>query len=872
MLQGASLAVFANDTEETAKETAEETAEEETPPAEAWIVNDGSAELVYADESQLQYAQLIRYPFLDTGRVAYEWSFPYSDRFFDIPSSQFSMTTAQGSLGLALSAFRANPKVVGPQYETYLTLAGFHDFYSFGYDQPTTEDSLSGIIAMKDIHGSTVIAVVTCGQGYKNEWAGNMKIGKGERHEGFNYAAGMLEDYLKQYIDEHGIDGSKKLWITGISRAAAIANLTAADAIESGGYDDVYAYLFGVPRVTKKPVRYSGIYNICGQYDAVSSIPLQSWGYERYGIDMYTPAQESDVMYPELSEATAAIGDEIDGKGFRNNPEVNYQLRLMIEFMDEFFKDSDEYADRFQDIMAQAVVNRDQDELIEALTEAFRNLPPQDRQEKRSITTFIDYLSFIAAQHMRADQRQINTGAWDTSESLASNLMLEHRPSTYVKWLFADISPEYLFSTPVTSRRVSIIGKVGVMVYEDDEPISAIDKDGNVLSADPNVPDNAAGIHGVFMMRNGEETVISLPMDAYYNIEVFSEGIRQVSYLEVPVTPEKLVPKTVTMYMGQIRNGSIVLRAEPHKALSEPEAMNGSYYPTGNTEYRYSPSVIMRNDLEATQYSYLSLGTALRLVRYIAGTLILLILVCLIIDIVHRRKVKNGHPPYSDLYVIVPHLICIVIFALLTQFVTFYLFTIKTARAQVAALTMLFIALLALRGAIRSRDPMAFLISAAMFIMVKITSVYYNNLPIDDTFSRMSMIIFFLLVAMLTTIAIWLFPDRGKRVKNNRYASMIGIKPASETPAEEKAPEKKASEKETSDRMPDEEKKSEKKASEKKASEKKTSAKKKSEKKTSEKEKSGKKTSEKMKSGKKTSGKKSTEKGGENSDIQDKQD
>ena len=202
---------------------------------------------------------------------------------------------AQGSLGLALSAFRSSTGLLDPQYETYLKGAGFEDLFSFGYDEPSTEDSLSGVIGMKKIDDFTVVAAVTCGQGYGNEWAGNLKVGDSVRHEGFDQAAKLLEEHLDQYIKDKEIEGNIKLWLTGMSRAAAVANVTAADLTERGGFDDIYAYLFGVPRTTKEPVAYKGIYNICGQYDPVAATPFQSWGYERYGIDLYTPAQESNA-------------------------------------------------------------------------------------------------------------------------------------------------------------------------------------------------------------------------------------------------------------------------------------------------------------------------------------------------------------------------------------------------------------------------------------------------------------------------------------------------------------------------------------------------------------------------------------------------
>jgi hypothetical protein len=104
----------------------------------------------------------ISYPFLDTAEVAYDWSFPYSDDFFRHPSAQFSINMARGSLGMALCAFRSTKNVVPPQYKSYLSGAGFVRVNAFGYDKPTEQDSLSGVIGMKKIDDFMVIAVVTC--------------------------------------------------------------------------------------------------------------------------------------------------------------------------------------------------------------------------------------------------------------------------------------------------------------------------------------------------------------------------------------------------------------------------------------------------------------------------------------------------------------------------------------------------------------------------------------------------------------------------------------------------------------------------------------------------------------------------------------
>ena len=139
--------------------------------------------VTFTDESKLVEVQQIYLPFPDVTGQKTEWDFPYSDEFFSLPSDEFCITMARGSMGLTLSAFRSNTESMSSQYETYLKEAGFTDIYSFGYDKLPTEDSLSGVIGMKRIGDTTVIAAAACGQGYGNEWASNFKVGDGERFD-----------------------------------------------------------------------------------------------------------------------------------------------------------------------------------------------------------------------------------------------------------------------------------------------------------------------------------------------------------------------------------------------------------------------------------------------------------------------------------------------------------------------------------------------------------------------------------------------------------------------------------------------------------------------------------------------------------------
>ena len=712
----------------------------------------------YLKQEPVYGVRNIWYMLLDTANNAYGWEFPYTDSFFRNPSGEFSLRFAQGSLGLALSAFRSKTDLIDDQYEEYLTGAGFTDLFAFGYDKETTEDSLSGVIGMKKIDDFTVIAAVTCGQGYGKEWAGNFKVGNGVRHEGFDAASTQLEEYIEQYVREKNIKGKKKLWLSGMSRAAAISNITAADMIESGEYEDVYAYLFGVPRTTREPVAYKGIYNINGQYDPVACIPFESWGYQRYGIDLFTPAQESDVQYPMYARKAKSVGDKMALDGFRNNPEVNYQLRLAMEEISELFGTSEDYAERLQPLILEGMQNNSSEEWFKIFQTAIENVAAKDSSERFRLEEFADYISYIAGQHLRADQRQIKDGSWNPDEALEANLVIEHRPVTYIKWLFSQDDPARLFACGTESRRITFTGDVSIEVYRDGKGISGINNKGEVYVPDGGDDRPGTGTRGTFLMRNGSQTVLSLPADTEYDVLIITPKGGAVSMFDLLVSAEKLRDEPGRMYVGVVQQGVYGFKVRPGESPDMPDEIG---YDTGQayfreTDFSYSPDMVMSNELNATKGSYMSISGALELLLKILMGMTAFMIVCIGISVFHRYKRKQGHPPYSDWYVIVPYLIIITGLAVLTQYAAFYMNGISPVRAQCAAATVVFIALLALRGAIRSRVPQRLLIGGFLLILAQLTATYYNKLPIDS-FSIVNMLMFFIIVALLSALAVWTF-------------------------------------------------------------------------------------------------------------------
>ena len=717
--------------------------------------------IVFSEEEQIGQAKMINVPFPGVDEKANEWKFPYSDGFFSTPSDEFSITTARGSMGLTVSAFRSTKGSVGLQYETYLGSAGFTNIYAFGYDSPTSVDSLSGVIGMKRIGDFTVIAAAACGQGYGNEWASNMKVGNGSRHEGFSKAAGLFNDYLQQYIAYNGIEGKKKLWLTGFSRSSAVANILAADMIESGEYEDVYAYLFGVPRTTKEPVKYKGIYNICGQYDPVPFVPLQNWGYERYGTDIYTPAQESDADYSKYADSAKTVGEKLDGKGFRNNPEVNYQLRLIMECFGELFPESSDYCERLQDTLEDVIIHHDGDHLLDILPGVLTKLKPENAQDKAKIDTLVDYIGYIAGRHLRADQSQIEENGWDPGSTAVENSALEHMPSTYIRWLFAESRPQDTFTTCIASRRLFIIGKAGVTVQKDGEEIARIDKNGRVHYPENDSPGSKTRIPEVFLTRNENETVVSLPCDEEYYVTLETDKDCTVSQYDLTVSPAKLVSESDKINLYRMAAGSYGFRIIPGEPISAaPEVIKGDYRILGSSDYEYSAASVMNDELEATSHSFLSLKNAYRLARNVVVGLILFLLACLISNLYHRYKVKKGHPPYSKWYVITPYLVSAFGFAVLAVLLSYHLFAIDKARIISASFSVLALFLLSLRGTIRYRRPGSVLLTTILFAMFAVTFLFFDRVQ-PAKFSWFYALMFLLAEGVFAAAAVMTFrnPD-----------------------------------------------------------------------------------------------------------------
>ena len=126
---------------------------------------------------------------------------------------------------------------------------------------------------------------------YEAEWLSNFTFeGHQYYHYGFHEAAlNVLSNFLT-YMEEHHPEDREftdcKIWVTGHSRGAAVANLLGGALLPEEGFDrdNTFVYTFACPLVSigSTADAYNIFnYNIGG--DFVPRVPLAHWGYNRFG-------------------------------------------------------------------------------------------------------------------------------------------------------------------------------------------------------------------------------------------------------------------------------------------------------------------------------------------------------------------------------------------------------------------------------------------------------------------------------------------------------------------------------------------------------------------------------------------------------------
>lgn len=248
---------------------------------------------------------------------------------------------------------------LGRNVKAMLTAMGFEDVEANAwYATEAKEDSAAVAVGHRSVEADgktyTLLAVIPRSAGYKQEWSGNFTVGSGLIHEGFKAARDEDLRFVKQYIAAHGITGDLKVWISGHSRGAAVANLLggffAGGGIAYFGEDvsvtpeDVYCYTFATPRTiisglekndelsvagdrggeyaldtAQAPYTYAGggsvdpadpvyggVRNYPFDFDFITHLPPAQWGYTYYG-SVCSMMETADGRHITPEEMLAAL-------------------------------------------------------------------------------------------------------------------------------------------------------------------------------------------------------------------------------------------------------------------------------------------------------------------------------------------------------------------------------------------------------------------------------------------------------------------------------------------------------------------------------------------------------------------------------------
>lgn len=495
----------------------------------------------------------IQVTFLDENAQYVSWDFPFSDSLFFTDPNTFNLQTARMSFGFLCSGMRDNKHGITPEHQAdrirkFLADTGFTDVDIQGYDQPTDIDTVSSAIGMKDVGDVRIIAATTCCAGYQNEWMANFWVGDGERHAGFSYAAGILENRLEAYLESHPTDKKLVLWTTGFSRAAAISNIFAADMQDSGRFERIYAYQYACPRTVIDPKPRKGIFNIIGRFDAVPQVPLISWNYKRYGTDLFIRSRETNSDYQNIvSRNLDDVTYRLTGQFYRDNPYANERLHDILISLYKIVPTPKEYTELLQDTFIAAFKLKSIDDIEDAIAviiETLTGIQAKSAKDAENVGILINALANLGVTIIRGGgDEAVQRGYWDETASFASNVMMEHSPCKYLEWIFSSDDPKEIFTDDTSYTRLVINGETEVMLVGDEGLIATIGEDDSIVyDADNTVTVDEDQIRNgsvtedgskPFIKAEGTQTVLVLPCDqTFYVLTSAKKGTDVVCYVQ----------------------------------------------------------------------------------------------------------------------------------------------------------------------------------------------------------------------------------------------------------------------------------------------------------------------------------------------------
>lgn len=311
------------------------------------------------------------------------YPYDYDDGWFSGDSYEYNHKLALLALNISMASFNSfNKDDRSENIRAMLENCGFktksYGYGTEGYDTAAVEMARKTVT--KNGESCTVVIAAIRSGNYGMEWGGNMRIGSGENHLGFDIAKETVLNYINDYFADEKISGRVKLLIPGYSRGGSIANLVGAE-LDDGSYrdslkradniknislakNDIYVYTFEAPQCTKKSGAdgkiYGNIFNIMNPNDYVPKFVMKDWGFSRYGVEYYLPSAENcsnySSYYENVCKTFDTLMEDTDKKSDSNfySEEDSRSVgamfdSLMSKLADSVFKDQQHYAENFED-------------------------------------------------------------------------------------------------------------------------------------------------------------------------------------------------------------------------------------------------------------------------------------------------------------------------------------------------------------------------------------------------------------------------------------------------------------------------------------------------------------------------------------------
>lgn len=255
------------------------------------------------------------------------YPYTYSDSYFERDAYEYNHELALYALGVSMASFNSFDTSKQDEHIRKMLDECGYDVETFAYET-AGYDEIALAVGRKDIKvngkkTTLLIAAVRSGN-YGMEWGGNVRIGTGVNHEGFEISKDKIMLYFNEYFEDFKPYGEVKLLVAGYSRGSSIGNLFSAELVDGsyvetlGGVEDniskaalknenIYSYFYEIPQCTSDPAAgdelYHNIFNIVNPNDYFSMFVMDIYDFTCYGRKFYLPSVSRCENYDEFYEA-----------------------------------------------------------------------------------------------------------------------------------------------------------------------------------------------------------------------------------------------------------------------------------------------------------------------------------------------------------------------------------------------------------------------------------------------------------------------------------------------------------------------------------------------------------------------------------------